>query len=60
MNREQQGGSVSRKRECKAMKFVEDTNPCELRSSELIFLVFLRRKLVESRCKSVENSAVLL
>lgn len=42
------------------MKSVEDINTCELRGSEIILLVLLTWKLVESRCKSLEDSAILL
>ena len=58
--RAQQEASVSRKREYKGMKFVEDINTCELRGSEIILLVLVTGKLVESRCKSLEDRAILL
>lgn len=55
--RAQQGSSVSRKRECKAMKFVEDTSTCEVRSSELVFCFFYEE---EPGRKQVEDCGVLL
>lgn len=46
----EQSSSVSRKRECKAMKFVEDTNSCGLRSSEQVWTCWgLCSSAVEAR-----------
>lgn len=52
--------SVRRKGHYKGLNFVKDYHICELRSSQMMILFFLIWKLVESRCKSLDDSAILL